>query len=164
MKQFWRGPCCQVHFACPLGSCFLNFFFSRTCYSDCAVGLGCSLLLCSHGLLVGIRITGWVTEGVSYLFEYLVPQGMLGSAVLPATCEGVSGSVVSDSFATPWKVACQAPLSMGFFRQEYWSGMPFPPPVQLPWKELSPVGLFNSLDLGLLALVYESILSVFLGK
>ena len=35
---------------------------------------------------------------------------------------------MSDSFATPWTVACQAPLSMGFSRQEYWSGLPFPPP------------------------------------
>ena len=30
-------------------------------------------------------------------------------------------------FATPWTVACQAPLSMGFSRQEYWSGLLFPP-------------------------------------
>ena len=28
---------------------------------------------------------------------------------------------------TPWTIACQAPLSMGFFQQEYWSGLPFPP-------------------------------------
>ena len=33
---------------------------------------------------------------------------------------------MSDSFVTPWTVACQAPLSMGFSRQEYWSGLPFP--------------------------------------
>ena len=31
-------------------------------------------------------------------------------------------------FATLWTVACQAPLSMGFSRQEYWSGLPFPTP------------------------------------
>ena len=30
-------------------------------------------------------------------------------------------------FAVPWTVACQAPLSVGFSRQEYWSGLPFPP-------------------------------------
>ena len=35
-------------------------------------------------------------------------------------------------FATPWTVACQAPLSMGFPRQEYWSGLPFPSPGDLP--------------------------------
>ena len=34
--------------------------------------------------------------------------------------------------ATPWTVARQAPLSMGFSRQEDWSGLPFPPPGDLP--------------------------------
>ena len=33
---------------------------------------------------------------------------------------------------TPWTVACRAPLSMGFSRQEYWSGLPCPPPGHLP--------------------------------
>ena len=40
-------------------------------------------------------------------------------------------SVMSDSFVTPWTVACQAPLSMGFSRQESWSGLPFPSPGDL---------------------------------
>jgi len=35
-------------------------------------------------------------------------------------------------FVTPWTVACQAPLSMGFSRQEYWRGLPFPTPGDLP--------------------------------
>ena len=35
-------------------------------------------------------------------------------------------------FASPWMVACQTPLSTGFFRQEYWSGLPFPPLGDLP--------------------------------
>ena len=35
-------------------------------------------------------------------------------------------------FGTPWTVAHQAPLFMGFTRQEYWSGVPFPPPGDLP--------------------------------
>ena len=40
-------------------------------------------------------------------------------------------------FATPWTVACQAPPYMGFSRQEYWSGLPFPSPGALlnPWTE-----------------------------
>ena len=42
-----------------------------------------------------------------------------------------SSSVVSDSFATPWTVAHQAPLSMGYSRQEYWSGLPLPSPGDL---------------------------------
>ena len=40
--------------------------------------------------------------------------------------------VVSDSLATPWTVNCQASLSMEFSRQEYWSGLPCPPPGDLP--------------------------------
>ena len=39
---------------------------------------------------------------------------------------------MSNSFAIPWTVACQAPLSMEFPRQEYWSGLPFPSPGDLP--------------------------------
>ena len=41
-------------------------------------------------------------------------------------------SDMTDSSATPWTVARQAPLSMGFPRQEYWSGLPFPSPGNLP--------------------------------
>ena len=39
---------------------------------------------------------------------------------------------MSDSFVNPWTVAHQAPLSMGFPKQKYWSGLPFPPPGDLP--------------------------------
>ena len=35
-------------------------------------------------------------------------------------------------FPTPWTIAHEAPLSIGFSRQEYWSGLPFPPPEDLP--------------------------------
>ena len=41
-------------------------------------------------------------------------------------------------FATLWMVACQAPPSMGFSRQEYWSGLPFPFPVDLPNPGIEP--------------------------
>ena len=41
--------------------------------------------------------------------------------------------ILSDSCVTRWTVACQAPLSMGFPRQEYWSGLPFPSPGDLPY-------------------------------
>ena len=45
---------------------------------------------------------------------------------------------MSDSFLTPWTVAHQAPLSMGFLRQEYWRGLPFPTPGDLPNPEIEP--------------------------
>ena len=41
-------------------------------------------------------------------------------------------------FATPWTVASQAPPFMGFSRQEYWSGLPFPSPGDLPDPGIKP--------------------------
>ena len=49
-------------------------------------------------------------------------------------------SVVSDS-ATPGAVAHQAPLAMEFSRQEYWSGLPFPPAGDLPDPGIKPISL-----------------------
>ena len=49
-------------------------------------------------------------------------------------------SVVSNS-ATLWTVAHQKPLSMGFPRQENWSGLPFPPPGDLPNPGIKPESL-----------------------
>ena len=50
----------------------------------------------------------------------------------------LSHSVVSDFFKTPWTVAHQAPLSMGFSRQEYWGGLLFPSPGDLPDPGIKP--------------------------
>ena len=41
-------------------------------------------------------------------------------------------------FPTLWTVACQAPQFMGFSRQEYWNGLPFPPQGFSPTQELNP--------------------------
>ena len=43
-----------------------------------------------------------------------------------------------------WNVAHQAPLSMGFSRQEYWTELPFPPPGDLPDTGIKPVSLMSS--------------------
>ena len=51
---------------------------------------------------------------------------------------------MSDSSATPWTVAHQAPLSMGFPRQEYWSGLSFPSPGDLPYQGIEPGSLVPS--------------------
>ena len=58
-------------------------------------------------------------------------------------------------FATPWTVAHQAPLSVGSSRQEYWSGLPFPPPGDLPDPVIEPRSL---------ALQADSLLSEPTGK
>ena len=58
---------------------------------------------------------------------------------LPTSAGG--GGLVAKScltLVTPWTVAFQAPLSMGFSRQEYWSGLPFPSPGDLPDPGIEP--------------------------
>ena len=45
---------------------------------------------------------------------------------------------MSNSFAAPWTADCQAPLSMEFSKQEYWSGLPFPSPGDLPDLGIEP--------------------------
>ena len=56
------------------------------------------------------------------------------------------------TIATPWTVAHQAPLSMGFSRQKYWSGLPFPLPGDLPDPRMEPEssadGFFTTEPLG----------------
>ena len=47
-------------------------------------------------------------------------------------------SAVSDSFVIPWTVAHQVPLSIEFSRQEYWSGLPFHTPGDLPDPGIEP--------------------------
>ena len=57
-------------------------------------------------------------------------------------------------FATPWTVAWHVPLSMEFSRQEYWTGLPFPTPEDLPDPEIEPTslalagGFFTTMPLG----------------
>ena len=67
----------------------------------------------------------------------------------------VSRSVMSDSLVTPWTIAHQAPLSMEFSRQEYWSMLPFPSAGDIPDPETEP---------GSLALQIDALPSELLGK
>ena len=62
---------------------------------------------------------------------------------------GQFGSLVAKScptLAIPWTVACQAPLSVGFSRQEYWSALPFPSPGDLPDPGIEPGSLALQVD------------------
>ena len=54
--------------------------------------------------------------------------------VCVCVCVCVCGLVAKSglTLVTPWTIACQAPLFMGFSRQEYWNGLPFPSPGDLP--------------------------------
>ena len=69
---------------------------------------------------------------------------MIGVCVCVCVCARAHAHAHTQSFshvrlfATPWTVARQAPLSVGFSRQEYWSGFPFPSPGDLPDPGIKP--------------------------
>ena len=69
-----------------------------------------------------------------------------GFPVIVSYCLTIYWASCAKSFqwyplcVTPWTVACQAPLTMGFSRRAYWSGLPFPPPGDLPWTRVSCLG------------------------
>ena len=72
---------------------------------------------------------------VKYKYTVLI-QGIMHYSSI-SVC--VSHWVMSDwLFVTPWSVAHQAPLSMGFFKQEYWSGFPCPPSEEIPNPGIEP--------------------------
>ena len=75
----------------------------------------------------------------------------MGVCVCVCVCVCVhtlSCSVVSYSFVTPWTMALQAPLSVGFPRQEYWSGLPLPNPGNLPNPGMEPMSLASPAFVG----------------
>ena len=93
----------------------------------------------------------WATQSHSLLMKWIIIQP-LGSLTLQVSYKANYGLVVvmSNCFATPWTTAHQAPLSIEFSRQEYWSGLPFPSPGHLPnlgTESTSPAWQADSLPL-----------------
>ena len=102
------------------------------------------------------RKLGW-----KLCFLGVVPQNYLSSCLLGYSSQFGSNQTLSYSydvlshfshvqpFATLWTIAHQAPLSMGFSRQEYWSGLPCPPPGDLPDPRIKPMSLtFSAWEVG----------------
>ena len=95
--------------------------------------------------------------GLSFKLRHLISPSQWGKqAVRGARKSGSEQSLVGPErsivlshfshvwlFVTPWTVTCQASLSMGFSRQEYWSGLPFPSPRDLPNPGIEPVCLMS---------------------
>ena len=87
-----------------------------------------------------LRVHQWISGHTKC--STLVPAGYYSvltrnKAVTLATIRAQSLSRV-QLFVTPWTVTCQAPLSMGFSRQEYWRGLPCPSPGHLPSPGIEP--------------------------
>ena len=84
-----------------------------------------------------MEVTFRVKESKNLEFCILTVHG-----VLSVLCACWVPSVVSNS-ATPWTVVRQAPLSMGFSRPEYWSGLPWPPPGDRTDLGIEPTSLMS---------------------
>ena len=96
-----------------------------------------------NSLIVLMNLLGFSVCNIR-LFTYWRKKNSLWCTWV-SECESLSHVWL---FVTPWTVAHQAPLSMGFSRQEYWNGMPFPSPGDLPDSRIklgSPVLQMNSL-------------------
>ena len=119
----WFPPVVIVLVSDLLSICFPKFVSQNFCL----------YLVCNLPLIHSVAL-------LSYNFAFILIQiGVWGrNKYLCSRHHVLSCSVVSNSFATPWTVALQAPLSMGFSRQENWSGLPFPSPGDLPDSGIKP--------------------------
>ena len=81
------------------------------------------------------KMYGWHAYAVNKILKYASQSKATDYWVLKCML------VLSHTqlFATPWTIALESPLSMGFPRQEYWSGLPFPPLGDLPNPAIKPV-------------------------
>ena len=83
--------------------------------------------------------------GIFFSFKHFIRVQLIYNAVLVSRVQFSESVIYSCTlslvqlFVTPWTVAHQTPLSMGFSRQEYWSGLPFLQPEDLPDPGIKPV-------------------------
>ena len=98
-------------------------------------GVGC------HTLLQGIFLTQGLNPCLLCLLHWQVGCLPLAPPGKPHRDLIVKSLSRVWLFATPWTVTYQVPLSMGFSRQEYWSGLSCPPPGDLPDPGIEPMSL-----------------------
>ena len=77
-----------------------------------------------------------ITETIWNLILLFEPNPYVSSA-----CVNAKSLQSCPTLCNPWAIAHQAPLSLGFTRQKYWSGFPHPPPRDLPNPETEPASL-----------------------
>ena len=120
-------------------------FFQSTVYLQCCVSFGCTakwfnymyvcLCVCVY------KNHFWILSHYR-LLQDIAYSSLCYTVTLDPCCLSILNIVECIVhvcmlshvwlFATPWAIAHQAPLSLEFSRQEYWSGLPFPPPGDLP--------------------------------
>ena len=117
----------------------LNFCWSVV---DSCVTILCSFLLCSKANQLFIHTYPLFSGFPSHLGHRRalnrVPCAISEFSLVIHFIHKVKSLSRVRLFPTPWTVAHQAPLSMGFSTQEYWSGLPFPSPGDLPDPRIEP--------------------------
>ena len=114
---------------------FIVVFKMLSTFSCVSFPFACHLSLNVQGLFAGIEHVWCIWVFVRYMnLDHL---HFLNCSIV----DFVVVVIVAQSFLTltPWTVVCQAPLSMGFPRQEYWSRLPFPSPGDLPNPGIVPM-------------------------
>ena len=91
----------------------------------------CFKCLC-RGIILGLHLLRICDQLYYFCSNYLLALKSF------CICMHAQSFSCVQLFATSWTVVCQAPLSMGFSRQENWSEMPFPPPRDLPNPGIEP--------------------------
>ena len=94
----------------------------------------------SHHCSPSVEFSGfWLTVMIYRIGFLFIIQGNLSlSLELVESLSVCSVTSVTSYSVTLWTIDCQAPLSMGFSRQEYWSGLPYPPPGVLSDQGIKP--------------------------
>ena len=114
------------------------------------------LYITSSELIFPLNSKWWTMRTSDYKFFFLntIPRNQTFSTLLTALIQSNKHLLILmlshvQLVPTPWTVACQAPLSMGFSRQEYWSGLPFLPSEDLPDPGIEPMSPALQVDLPL---------------
>ena len=116
----------------PIHQAMMRLFTIRAMLLKVMVGpLCCILYFCTvHWPPVATKHLTCCSCKLKYAVDVKYSPDFKGGGLVAQSC---------PTLATPWTVACQAPLSMGFPRQEYWSGLLFPSPWDLPYLGSNPV-------------------------
>ena len=111
---------------------FLESHQGRTPWGKMTLQTGCLLLVFSHPLPTHTTANCFCQLSITFYYQIKC------SKFTPAAAAAAAKSLQScPTLATPWTVAHQAPPSMGFSRQKYWSGMPLPSPSLLQLTRVS---------------------------
>ena len=132
IRRWLCGACHIFPVRCFSGSVFLSLTVSLPCFVSLSVFLP-----------VSFSIWMSLSQSLSLVLPLITPSFLLCALVMPSYWHACVLSHISSIrlCATSWTVARQAPLSVEFSRQEYWSGLPFLSPGDLPDPGIEPVSL-----------------------